>query len=80
MMLEFNCYEHARREADTPASLWLIPYSLAEDKHDFDHHKPAATRIVGPAGTRIVEQVGVSLSAALRGLGFTVEQETTADD
>jgi hypothetical protein len=80
IVLEFNCYEPVRKDDDSPASLWLVPYSLAGDEHDFDHHKPTATCIIGPVATRVAEQVGDSLSTALGALGFTIERESTADD
>ncbi len=78
LVFEFNCYEPVGR--GEVASLWFVPYSLVGDQHEFDHHKPRATRIVGPVAAGVAEQVGDSLSAALRGLGFTVEREATADD
>jgi hypothetical protein len=80
LMLEFNCYEPPRPGVESPSLVWLVPYSLAADVHDFEHHKPMATRIVGPTSKAVAEQVNASLAAALRGLGFTVEEETTADD
>ena len=79
-MLEFNCYEPVRQGVESPSSVWLVPYSLAADTHDFDHHKPTATRVVGPVSMAVAEQVNRSLASALRSFGFIVEEETTADD
>ena len=80
LMLEFNCHDPAGHGLESPSSLWLIPFSLAADPHDFDHHKPKATRIIGPVSMAIAEQVNRSLATALRNLGLNVEEETTADD
>lgn len=80
IILEFNCHENAERGDDTPASVWLVPYSLSADEHDLDYHKPRSTRIIGPVALGVAEQVGDALSVALSHLGFTIERETTADD
>ena len=64
LMLEFNCHEPAGPGIESSSSLWLVPYSLAADAHDFDHHKPKTTRIIGPVSMAVAEQVNRSLTSA----------------
>ena len=80
LMLEFNCHETARPGVESPSSAWLVPYWLVADSHEFEQRKLMSTRIVGPGSITVAEQVNGSLAAALRSLGHTVEEETTADD
>ena len=82
LVLEFNCYEDPCPGVESHSSLWLVPYSLSAPRPDFDldHHKPKSTCIIGPVSTELAQQVNSSLAAALRSLGFTVQEVETADD